>query len=102
MERRVGADGGAECIISNLKAELGQLKSELKRMQMKLGKNGAEEVDEALYQAEEEKEELEPDAELLGEEDKKIYQRNAARANYICLDRPDIGFATKEAMRRLS
>ena len=31
-----------------------------------------------------------------------MYQRNAARANYICLDRPDIGFATKEAMRRLS
>ena len=32
----------------------------------------------------------------------KNYQTQAARANYLCLDRPDIGFATKEAMRRLS
>ena len=33
---------------------------------------------------------------------KKNYQKNAAWANYLCLDRPDIGFATKETMRRLS
>ena len=41
-------------------------------------------------------------AQELQGEDKKVYQSNAARANYLCLDRPDIGFATKEAMRRLS
>ena len=35
-------------------------------------------------------------------EAKKNYQTQAARANYLCLDRPDIGFATKEAMRRLA
>ena len=33
---------------------------------------------------------------------KKNYQKQAARANYLCLDRPDIGFATKETMRKLS
>ena len=32
----------------------------------------------------------------------KCYQQQAARANYLCLDRPDIGFATKELMRRMS
>ena len=32
----------------------------------------------------------------------KNYQKQAARANYFCLDRPDIGYATKECMRRLS
>ena len=35
-------------------------------------------------------------------ERKHNFQRQAARANYLCLDRPDIGFATKELMRRLS
>ena len=30
------------------------------------------------------------------------YQKQAARANYLCLDRPDIGFATKECMRKLA
>ena len=43
----------------------------------------------------------EEDEELQGEA-KRNYQTQAARANYLCLDRPDIGFATKEAMRRLS
>ena len=38
---------------------------------------------------------------LVGRE-LKNFQRQAARANYLCLDRPDIGFATKESMRRLS
>ena len=33
---------------------------------------------------------------------KANYQTQAARANYLCLDRPDISFATKETMRRLS
>merc|ERR1711978_702896 len=32
----------------------------------------------------------------------KTFQTQAARANYLCLGRPDIGFATKECMRRLS
>ena len=34
--------------------------------------------------------------------DLKNYQTQAARANYLCLDRPDIGFAVREAMRRLA
>ena len=33
---------------------------------------------------------------------KSNYQTQAARANYLCLDRPDISFATKELMRKLS
>ena len=32
----------------------------------------------------------------------KNYQQQSARANYLCLDRPDIGFATKELMRRMA
>ena len=43
----------------------------------------------------------EEDIPLQGEE-LRNYQTQAARANYLCLDRPDIGFATKECMRRLS
>ena len=35
-------------------------------------------------------------------EAKSNYQTQAARANYLCLDRADIGFAVKEAMRKLS
>ena len=42
------------------------------------------------------------EGELLEGQAKSVYQTQAARANYLCLDRPDIGFATKEAMRRLS
>ena len=38
---------------------------------------------------------------LQGEE-LRCFQTQAARANYLCLDRPDIGFATKECMRRMS
>ena len=32
MERRLGAGGGADCIIANLKAEVGQLRSEIERL----------------------------------------------------------------------
>ena len=39
---------------------------------------------------------------LLEGADFKNYQQQAARANYLCLDRPDIGFATKELMRRMA
>ena len=45
--------------------------------------------------------EAEEDIPLQGEE-LRNYQTQAARANYLCLDRPDIGFATKELMRRMS
>ena len=45
--------------------------------------------------------EEEEDKELIGEE-KATYQTQAARANYLCMDRPDIGFAVKECMRKLS
>ena len=33
---------------------------------------------------------------------KRNYQTQAARANYLCLDRPDIGFATKDLCRDFS
>ena len=60
------------------------------------GANGAEEEIVQDQEGEDpEEEELQGDA-------KRNYQRQAARANYLCLDRPDIGFATKETMRRLS
>ena len=45
---------------------------------------------------------IEGEDEQLQGEALKNYQTQAARANYLCLDRPDIGFATKEAMRRLA
>ena len=48
------------------------------------------------------KEEEEEEEELLQGSERNNYQRQAARANYLCQDRPDIGFATKELMRRLS
>ena len=35
-------------------------------------------------------------------EAKANFQTQAARANYLCLDRPDLGFAVKESMRKLS
>ena len=38
---------------------------------------------------------------MTGEEKAK-YQTQAARANYLCLDRPDISYATKECMRRMA
>merc|ERR1711994_734364 len=44
----------------------------------------------------------EDEGEILEGARLKNYQKQAARANYLCLDRPDIGFATKESMRRLS
>ena len=41
------------------------------------------------------------DEELQGVE-KKNYQKQAATANYLCLDRPDIGLSVKETMKNLS
>ena len=39
--------------------------------------------------------------ELQGER-KRDFARQAAKANYLCLDRPDISIAVKEAMRKMS
>jgi ribonuclease HI len=39
----------------------------------------------------------EEDEELLGEEDKKMYQRQCGRLLYISQDRPDVQFSTKTA-----
>ena len=43
----------------------------------------------------------EPD-EPLDEARKKNFQTQAARANYVCMDRADLGYAVKECMRKLS
>ena len=59
-----------------------------------MGLEGAEEGEQCP--------ELETEGEPLDDRAKGIYQTQAARANYLCLDRPDIGFATKETMRKLS
>ena len=44
----------------------------------------------------------EPEEVPLEGESKQNYMTQAARGNYLCLDRPDLGFAVKETMRRLS
>ena len=84
-----------------------------------MGRGGAkEEVEEELHQAISDTSGLQddpnhcsdlgttqgegPQSEELQGKEKKMYQKQAARANYLCLDRPDIGFAIKETMRRLS
>merc|ERR1712024_57302 len=59
-----------------------------------MGQEGAEEGEQCP--------DGEIEGELLEDQAKGIYQTQAARANYLCLDRPDIGFATKETMRKLS
>ena len=57
----------------------------------------------ASKMGEEPQDELEGGAEILLEgAEFKNYQQQSARANYLCLDRPDIGYATKELMRRMS
>ena len=38
----------------------------------------------------------------LGAEQAAAYRALAARANYLCMDRPDLGFAAKECCRRMS
>ena len=52
-----------------------------------------EKVDEDM-----EREEIEE----LGEQDKKTYQSMSARLNYMAPDRPDVQFAVKELMRKMS
>ena len=142
MERRLGTIEGSDCVIANLKAELGKLRKEYKDLLQKAqgeelhqverksqgdgaindqddletthhdptenhddlgtshsggdGANGAQ--DEGVQDQGGE----DPEEEELQGDEKRNYQRQAARANYLCLDRPDIGFATKETMRRLS
>ena len=47
-------------------------------------------------------ERLQSRGEVLNAEEATLYRALAARANYLALDRPDIGFATKELCRDFS
>ena len=136
VERRLSGEHGGECIIANLRAEIGQLKQELAQLRGEsspMAPSSPEEVNKGaptapgnlnedctnirthkgageLYHTdveedgadEEEGACAEEEGERLEGERLKNYQKQAARANYLCLDRPDIGYATKESMRRLS
>ena len=112
MEKRLRSIEGGNCTIANLKAMLGQMKVELKEAKEKLaelqGSSREECQEEGTVEATEAEgpgicsEENEEGSEMLTGAAMKTFQTQAARANYLCLDRPDIGFATKECMRRLS
>ena len=69
-----------------------------------LGTNHQEGARKEEVEGAQEKEDfaVEAEGEPLQGQAKSNYPTQAARANYLCLDRPDIGFAVKEAMRRLS
>ena len=155
MERRMSGEEGSNCIIANLRSQLGQLELALKEaIEARVGtKVGKEEIKEWLqnlpspnhkeganYQesanfpiknedfcntahdsetqgncddlgtshlgspgAEEESIEGEmAEGEPLESQARSVYQTQAARANYLCMDRPENGFAVEEAMRKLS
>ena len=147
----MAGNDGSNCIIANLKSQIGQLERALQeavesRLGTKLAKEEIQEwlskcsqkarlYEENLYRsshsagakenggegenshqgedqeimenldtshqgppcAEEESTEVDDavEGELLEGQAKSVYQTQAARANYLCLDRPDIGFATK-------
>ena len=119
FEKRLKSVEGGNCIIANLKSQLGRAKKELEEMTKRFRalKGSGEEakadrkvkdhqgqgsIDDTLEADEEEEETAPNEGEMLEGERKANYQTQAARANYLCLDRCDIGFATKECMRRLS
>ena len=111
MEKGLRSVDGGNCTIANMKAQLGQLQAALKETKRKLAalQGGSQEEcqEEGTLQATEAEEpgicEDDPEgSEMLTGTAMKTFQTQAARANYLCLDRPDIGFATKECMRRLS
>ena len=131
LEKRLKSTEGGNCIIANLKAQLGRAKKELEEMAERFkslkrsessgassapfankavkakGEDHRHQVQETLAETtevedEEETEDIQDGSEALEGERKANYQTQSARANYLCLDRPDIPFATKECMRRLS
>ena len=112
MEKRLNSIEGGNCTIANLKAQLGQMRKELEESRRRLavlqGDKGETDEDK-VEEVQTEKPGIcrsscdDPEgSEALEGAAKKTFMTQAARANYLCLDRPDIGYATKEAMRKLS
>ena len=52
----------------------------------------------AEIEEDEDDENIQEESAALEGESKANFQTQAARANYLCLDRPDIAFATEECM----